>query len=154
MKVILLQSIKNFGRMGEIKSVSDGYARNYLLPQKLAKLATAHSIKEAEALRSKSEQEEKVRASQAQAVADKLKDATVTFTKSASDSGTLFASITDEDIAQAISKQAGVQITADMVDLDDFQNHIKHIGAHQVPLHLSKEVTITISVNVTPETSA
>src|SRR3989338_6925644 len=99
MKVILLQNIKGVGRVGDVKNVADGYGRNYLLANKLAKIATEHTIKETEGLKRRGETELKIANEKAKEVAEKAKGLVLEFTKKSSKTGTLFASLTKEEIA-------------------------------------------------------
>lgn len=149
MKVILLQNIKNFGRIGDIKSVSDGYARNFLLPHGKAKIATESGIKEAETLKARSESEIKIKDDEALKISDKLKDLNLEFPRKLSATGTLFAALTAKEIAKELSLKAGIKIEADMVDLEAFENHIKHSGSHIVPIRLSDKITAQINIVVT-----
>src|SRR3989344_1287881 len=110
MKVILLQNIKGIGRMGDIKDVSDGYGRNFLLAKKLGKLANEGTIKEAEVLKKKAEVETKVAQDKAKEVAEKVKDVALEFTKKSSKTGKLFASLGKEEIAQKGSTTRAGQI--------------------------------------------
>ena len=100
MKVILLQNIKGVGGIGDIKNVADGYGRNFLLANKLAKIATDGTMKEAEFLKKKGEAEDKIVVEKAKEVADKAKDIVLEFTKKASKTGKLFASLTKEEVAE------------------------------------------------------
>ena len=151
MKVILLQNIKGIGRVGDIKLVSDGYGRNYLLPNRLAKHANDNAIKEVEALKKKAEFQEKVKVEMASKVADTLKDAVIEFTKKASDNGTLFASVTKEEVAHELSKIAGHQISEDMIDFDTHGEHIKLTGEHMITVELSSEHKVTVKVIIKAE---
>jgi large subunit ribosomal protein L9 len=151
MKVILLQNIKNVGRAGDIKNVSDGYGRNFLIPKNLAKVANDNSVKEAEALRSKAEVQMKAEKEAAVHVAENLKGSKHEFTKKVSKAGTLFASITASEIAKTLSQKAGAKIEADMINLSEFGGHIKHVGTHAITVELTPEVMTQIEVVVTPE---
>jgi large subunit ribosomal protein L9 len=151
MKVILLQNIKNFGRAGDIKSVSDGYARNFLMPKNLAKPANENSIKEAELLRARAQAQMEVETKEASRIADSLKDSKLEFSKKVSKTGTLFASITAQELAKSISQKAGAKISPDMIDLSEFGGHIKHVGSHPVSIELAPGVRTQIQVIVASE---
>ena len=148
MKVILLQNIKGFGQIGYVKNVSDGYARNFLLPRKMAKSATDSSLKEVESLKAKRvimiESENK---NTLEAV-EKLKDLVIEFTRKATKTGKLFAGIDKDDIVKEIKKASGVQLQEEMIGHDE---PIKHIGEHMVDLNLSPEVKTQIKVVVKSE---
>lgn len=148
MRVILLQNIKGFGQIGDVKNVSDGYARNFLLPRKMAKAATANSLKEVESLKAKRviviESEKK---NSLEAV-EKLKDIVIEFTRKATKTGKLFAGIDKDDLVKEIKKTSGVQLQEKMIGHDE---PIKHIGEHLVDLNLSPEVKTQIKVLVKVE---
>jgi len=146
MKVILLQNIKGIGRMGDIKDVSDGYGRNFLLAKKLGKLANEGTIKEAEVLKKKAEVETKVAQDKAKEVAEKVKDVALEFTKKSSKTGKLFASLGKEEIAEELSKAVGAKIESDMIDLKDHGEHIKQEGEHLIEVELSQGIKIELKV--------
>lgn len=148
MQVILLQNIKGLGRIGEVKNVSDGYGRNYLLARKLAKIATDGTVKEAEALRKKGEIEEKANLEKAKEVAAKAKDVTIEFTKKSSKTGKLFASVTKDEIAQELSKAIGTKVESDAINLKEHGEHIKQEGEHMIEAELAPEVKIELKVVV------
>ena len=145
MKVILLENIKGFGQIGDVKSVSDGYARNFLLPRKMAKAASDSSMKEVESLKTKRiimvEKEKK----NTLEVVEKLKDLIIEFTRKATKTGKLFAGIDKDDIVKEIKKTSGVQLQEEMVGHDE---PIKHIGEHLVDVNLSPEVKTQIKIIV------
>lgn len=148
MKIILLQNIKGFGQIGDVKNVSDGYARNFLLPRKMAKTATDNSMKEVESLKAKRVimiAHEKKNALEA---VEKLKDLVIEFTRKATKTGKLFAGISKEDIEKEIKKTSGVQLQEEMIGHDE---PIKHIGEHMVDINLSPEVKTQIKVIIKPE---
>lgn len=147
MRVILLDNIRGVGQIGDVKDVSDGYARNYLLPRKLAKLATSISIKEAENLKSKRELIVGQEHERAQEVADKLKDVVIEISGKANKKGTLFAAISADDIADAISKKAGVRIQPEAIELDE---HLKTLGDHTARVNLSDGISANLKVIVVP----
>ena len=148
MKVILLQNIKGFGQIGDVKNVPDGYGRNFLLPRKLAKSATEGSLKEVVFLKAKRtimiESEKK---NTLEAV-EKLKDLVIEFTRKVTKTGKLFAGIGKDDLVKEIKKASGVQLQEEMIGHDE---PIKHIGEHIVDLNLSPEVKTQIKVLVKAE---
>lgn len=148
MKVILLQSIKNFGQIGDIKNVSDGYGKNFLIPKGMAKLATDNSVKEAESLKKKAEITKIVEKEKALEAAEKMKDTVLEFTKKASKTGRLFSSVTKKEIADQASRASGFLIDEDMVDLGEHGEHIKQTGEHITSLGLSPETRTTIKIKV------
>ena len=167
MQVILLQNLKGIGKMGDIKNVSDGYGRNYLLANKLAKLATEGTVKEAESLKKKAEMETKASQEKAEEVAEKAKDVVLEFTKKSSKTGKLFASLSKEEIAKELSKAVGVKVEADMIDLNPSTDstssprassgqevhgeHIKQEGEHMISAELTPEAKIELKVVIKGE---
>ncbi|HXK36475.1 MAG TPA: 50S ribosomal protein L9 [Candidatus Paceibacterota bacterium] len=145
MKVVLLDNIKGIGMVGSVKEVSDGYARNFLLPKGLAKLASPAVLKEAESLKARKLEATKLAHDEAQGVAQKIEGATVVLAGRANERGTLFSAIGADDIAQAVSAIAGARIDASQVKLDE---HIKTAGAHQVVIELVEGIRATVTVDV------
>ncbi len=147
MKVILLQDVENLGNKGEVKNVADGYARNYLLPRKLAEEATPAKLKEAEkqiAIQKKKEAQEEEKAQQ---VAEKLAGKTVKFTLPTSKEGKLFGSVTASDIATKL-EEAGFQLDKRKVEIEE---PIKRIGEYPVTLKLRANVQANVQVVVESE---
>ena len=151
MKVILLQNIKGVGRIGDIKNVADGYGRNYLLANKLAKLANDGAIKEVESLKKKAEAQEKVAVEKAREVAEKAKDIVLEFTRKASKTGKLFASLTKEEIAEELSKAIGGKVDPKNIDFKEHGEHIKQEGGHMIEVELAPEIKAEIKVVVKGE---
>src|SRR3989344_4206618 len=151
MRVILLQNIKGVGRVGDVKNVADGYGRNYLLANKLATIATETTIKETEGLKRKNESEMKVVHEKAKETAEKAKDLVLEFTKKSSKTGTLFASLTKEEIAKELSKAVGAKVESDMIDLKEHAEHIKLQGEHMIEVELASEVKVELKVVIKSE---
>lgn len=148
MRVILLQNIKGVGRIGDIKNVADGYGRNYLLANRLAKIATDGTIKEVEFLKKKGEAEEKMAMEKAKEVAEKAQNIVLEFTKKASKTGKLFASLTKEEVAQELSKAIGGKVESDSLDFKEHGEHIKQEGEHMIEAELAPEVKILFKITV------
>jgi large subunit ribosomal protein L9 len=148
MKVILLDNIKGFGRIGDIKNVSDGYGRNFLLPRGKAKLATPSSLKEAEILKKKLSVMDTVEKENALKIAEQLKDLAVEIARKATKTGKLFAAIDKEDIVKEIKKASGVSLKEEMLGHDE---PIKNVGEHLVDIELAPEVKTQIKVVVKAE---
>ncbi|NMB95112.1 MAG: 50S ribosomal protein L9 [Clostridiaceae bacterium] len=145
MKVILKQDVKNLGSKDSIVEVSDGYARNYLLPRGLAVEAKEGIVKDIK-IRKDAEKKKKIKElEQARELAGKLKDIVVTIKGKAGESGKLFGSITSMDIAEAVKKELKIDIDKKKVNLSEA---IKTLGETQVELRLYPGVTTTIKVNV------
>lgn len=149
MKVLLTDDVKGLGWLGDVVQVSQGYARNYLLPQGLAKRATDANIKAiAKAKAERVEQRLKDR-SRFQEAADAVEGAEAVLAARANEQGVLFGSITERQIAANLREQ-GFEVADDMVQLTE---HIKHIGTHTVTLKFTPDVTAEITVTVVPEDS-
>ena len=145
MKVILKQDVKTIGKKDEIHEVSDGYARNFLFPRGLAAPADAAAVNMA---RTKSEAKEHHAAealAAAQALADKVKDKTVTLKAKGGASGRLFGKITAKDVAEALSKVAGTEIDKRKVELE---RDIKDFGTYSATVKLHPGVSAPFKVKV------
>jgi large subunit ribosomal protein L9 len=148
MKVILLQDVKGQGKKGQLIEASDGYARNYLLPRKLAAPATADAINTLN-LKEKARRAEEARLrAEAQATADKLKDCVVKLKAKAGQGGRLFGAVTSKEISEGLAKQHGVEIAKQKLVLDE---PIKAFGSYQIKAKLGYEITATVYVVVSEE---
>ena len=148
MKVILLQNIKGFGHIGDIKNVSDGYGRNFLLPRKMAKTATESSLKEVDSLKKKLASMQEIEKKDALGAADKLKDVVIELSRKATKTGKLFAGIDKEDLVQAIKKASGIELKEEMLGHDE---PIKHVGEHLIDINILPDVKTQIKVIVKAE---
>lgn len=152
MKVILLQNIKGFGKIGDIKNVSDGYARNMLFPKKMAKVADEGTQKEVEALKANQKAASEREVAQANAAVSKLKEVTVQFSKKASPNGTLFSSVTKAEIAKEISHLSGFKIDESMInDLGEHRDHLKQVGDYPIEVELHPGVRAEVKLKITPQ---
>jgi len=144
MKVILIDEIRGLGTRGDIVSVKDGYARNYLFPKKLAREATPGNLKAVEQEKKKwallAQQEKEVAAK----AAEKVQGLKLTVTKRVGESGTLFGSVTANEIADALAAQ-GIDVDKRRVELS---HPIKTVGMHDVEVRLHREVAAKIQVEV------
>jgi large subunit ribosomal protein L9 len=145
MKVIFLQDVKGKGKKGEVKNVSDGYARNYLLKNKLAEEATTGNIKALEAQKRKSDQMEQQEKENAEQLKNKIESLEVTLKAKSGDGGRLFGSITSKQIADALNKDHGIKTDKRKIELDQ---PIRALGYTNVPIKLHPEVTGTVKVHV------
>ncbi|MDR0813530.1 MAG: 50S ribosomal protein L9 [Oscillospiraceae bacterium] len=146
MKVILTADVKGQGKKGEVITVSDGYARNFLFPKKLAQEATAQSQTE---LRQKKEAEERRRAKEkanAEEISAKLQGLVVKIHAKAGENGRLFGSVTNAEISEELLAQHGIEIEKHQIALDET---IKLFGKYEVKAKLGYEVSGTINVVVT-----
>jgi large subunit ribosomal protein L9 len=147
MDVILIKDVAELGGKGDIVAVSDGYARNYLLPRRLAMKATAGAIKQSERLRqARIEAAAKAKAD-AEQIATNLVGARVVIGARASDEGKLFGSVGAHDIAEAVKKFTGVEVPSSIIRID---KAIKEIGLHEVTLQPHEEVVFNLTLDVIP----
>ena len=145
MKVIFNVDVKGKAKKGELKEVSDGYARNYLLPRKLASEATADNINELK-LKEKAKAAQMAREkAEAEANAAKLNEITVTIRAKAGGAGKLFGAVTSQEISAALKEQHGIEIEKNKIVQAE---PIKTFGAYQIKAKLGYEVSGTINVLV------
>lgn len=144
MQVILLQRIGRLGQMGDVVNVKDGYARNFLLPQKKALRATEENRKHFESQRAQLEANNLELKKEAEAVAEKLNNKIFVAIRSAGDTGQLYGSVATRDIAEAVTA-GGFTIDRRQVILE---RPIKNLGVHPVRVALHPEVVVTVSLNV------
>jgi large subunit ribosomal protein L9 len=150
MEVILRETIDNLGRAGQVVKVADGYARNYLLPRKLAYLATPGNLKVIEFERQallKREARQKEDAEKVQLMLDKVE---ITIRRKVGEQNALYGSVTNSDVAEELGKQ-GYDIEKRRIHMDD---HIKTIGEYSIPIRLFKDVTAHVKLKVEPEPEA
>ncbi|MGN0918210.1 MAG: 50S ribosomal protein L9 [Oxalobacter sp.] len=148
MQVILLEKVGNLGNLGDVVKVKDGYARNYLIPQRIARRATAEAIKEFEAKRAELEAVAAAKLAEAQAQGEKLSGLTVQILQKSGVDGRLFGSVTNFDIAEALTKQ-GFEIHKAQVRLP--QGPFKAVGDYPVDVALHSDVVVNITVSVLGE---
>jgi large subunit ribosomal protein L9 len=147
MKVLLLRDHDKLGKAGDVKSVADGYARNFLLPRSLAVIATEGALKQAETIRKAEEKRRAKLFAEAQAVANQLTGITLTFHALAGETGKLYGSITASQIAEAIQREKGIEVDKRKLDL---REPLRSIGTHTVPIRLAAELVPTVTVIIEP----
>ena len=147
MKVLLIQDVDNLGYAGDIKRVADGFGRNYLLPQKMAVLATPGALKQAETIRKAAEKRRAQELEDATAIANQLTGVKLLFERRAGDTGKLYGSVTSGDIAEALLQKTGIELDKRKVALPE---PIRNLGEQQVPIKLMIDVTASVSVEVLP----
>jgi len=150
MEVILREHIDNLGRRGDVVKVAPGYARNYLLPRKLALPATDGNKRHVERERKIMEVKEADEKAQAQAIAGRIEAIDVVITRRVGETDQLYGSVTSADIAEFL-KAKGFEIDRRKLILPE---PIKTVGTHPVPLKLHRDVTVTINVQVAKEGGA
>jgi large subunit ribosomal protein L9 len=148
MQIILLEKVVNVGNLGDVVKVKDGYARNFLIPQKLARRATAAAVAEFEAKRAELEKAAAAKLAAAQAQGEKLNGMTVTVTQKAGVDGRLFGSVTNFDIAEALTKQ-GFAVEKAQVRMPN--GPLKVTGEHAVAVALHTDVVVDITIAVVGE---
>jgi large subunit ribosomal protein L9 len=145
MKVILASDVDSLGHKGDVVSVADGYARNFLVPKGLAMLASKGALKQAEMMqKARAEREERAKA-EATARIEKFEAAPVYISARAGEDGKLFGSVTNSDVARGIEDQLGEAIDRHTIRLED---PIRTLGTHSVDVDLHEGVHATITVEV------
>jgi len=148
MQVILRQDVEKVGLRGEVVDVAAGFARNYLLPRRLAEPAARGRVAELEKLAASRAQHEAQSFEQAQELVQKLEGSELRFDVQAGDTGTLFGSVTATDIADRVWESQRVRIDRRKLDLPE---SIKRIGRYEVPVELFADVSATLRLAVVPE---
>jgi large subunit ribosomal protein L9 len=148
MQVILLEKIVNLGGLGDVVRVKDGFARNFLIPQRKARRATESAIAEFEAKRAELEKAAAEKLAAAQAQGEKLNGATVEISQKAGVDGRLFGSVTNFDIAEALGKQ-GFAVEKAQVRLPN--GPLKIVGEHPVSVALHTDVVVDVTIAVKGE---
>jgi len=148
MQVILRQDVEKVGLRGEVVDVAAGFARNYLLPRRLAEPAARGRVAELEKLAASRSRHEAQSFEQAQELVQKLESAELRFDVQAGETGTLFGSVTATDIADRIWETQRVRVDRRKLDLPE---SIKRIGRYEVPVELFQDVTATLRLAVVPE---
>jgi large subunit ribosomal protein L9 len=147
MKIILLDDVAKVGRRGEVRDVSDGYARNFLIPQKLAVSATQGNLRNLEHIQKQQESKAARIQADAESIRRRIEDLTYEERRQASEEGKLFGSVTSQHVAEFLAS-AGIQVERRRIALDE---PIKTLGEHQVPVRLPAGVTAQLKVAVLRE---
>ena len=152
MKVLLLKDVFKLGRAGDVKRVADGYGRNYLIPQKLAVLATPGALKQAETIRKAAEKRRAQETEDAQAIANQIGDLELLFERRAGETGKLYGSVTSNDIAEAILEKTQIDIDWQVQDPSQLRyaatEIIATVLAHAILEHFGTAVITEIEVNI------
>jgi large subunit ribosomal protein L9 len=148
MEVILRQDVEKVGLRGEVVDVAPGFARNYLLPRKLAETATPAKVAELRKHEEKRARQEAQSFEQAQEIAQRLEGQEIRFDAQAGETGTLFGSVTATDITERVWETQKIRIDRRKLELPE---SLKRIGRYQVPVELFADVTATLRVAVHPE---
>ncbi|MBI2909700.1 MAG: 50S ribosomal protein L9 [Chloroflexi bacterium] len=148
MKVVFLKDVANVARAGDVKEVADGFGRNYLIPQKLAMVATAPTLKGLELNRvASAHRQDRVR-TQLESLADSLKDLPLSFKVRVGARGRLYGSVTSAMIAEAIQKQTGHEVDKHKVELEE---PLRTLGTYEVPIKLGGKLTPRVKVTLEKE---
>ena len=148
MKVILLQDVKGQGKKGQLIEASDGYARNFLLPRKLAVAATAENLNTMKQQEKAKKAQEAAEKAQAEAVAEQLKSSVVKLTAKAGTGGRLFGAVTSKEISDGLKEQYGLDVAKSKIVQEE---PIKAFGTYELKCKLGYEVTGTVYVVVAEE---
>jgi large subunit ribosomal protein L9 len=147
MKIILQKEVDKLGVPGDVVSVADGFARNYLVPRGLAIPASKGAVRHAESLKRAHEERTAKARKEAEELAERLRATTLRVKVKAGEDGKLFGSVTAHELADEIERQARESLDRRLVHLDE---PIRSLGTHEVHVRLHPEVTATISVEVEP----
>lgn len=148
MKVILLEDVKGKGKKGQLLNVSDGYARNYLLPRQLAAEATADSLNALKIKEEAARRQEELEIEKMKELAVKLKSTTVKVQAKAGSSGRLFGSVTNKEIAEALKEQFDIELDRHKLILEE---PLKTFGTFELKAKLGHEINATLYVVVSEE---
>ena len=149
MKLILNSDVKSLGRKGDVVDVAKGYARNYLLPKKLAIVATSSNLKFAEKLQAKREMQAQANDELAESIKAALADAKIVIAQNTTDEGTHYAAVSDEKIVDAIETCSGFRLETEQVVAE---NQVKEIGLHTISVVLGPDTKFETTLEVIPET--
>ncbi|QQQ18331.1 50S ribosomal protein L9 [Brevundimonas vitis] len=144
MKVVLLERVDNLGAIGDVVTVKDGFARNFLLPRDKARRATANNLKAFEVERAAIEARNEKNKADAAKVGDKIDGQTYVLIRQAGETGQLYGSVAARDVAEAVQAEGGKVERSQVV----LNVPIKTLGVHDVPVRLHAEVMVTVKINV------
>jgi large subunit ribosomal protein L9 len=150
MEIILRETIDSLGRAGEVVKVADGYARNYLLPKKLAYPVTPGNLKVIEFERQSLLRKEAKQKEDSEKLREMLEKVEITIRRKVGEQAALYGSVTNSDVAEELEKK-GFQIEKRKIHMDD---HIKTLGEYSIPVRLFKDVTAHVKLKVEAETEA
>lgn len=148
MKIVLKEDIEKLGKQGEIREVSDGYARNFLLPKGLVEVATPAAIKLAEKLKKQRFEEQAKKIKELEKMANGIKGIKIEIKAKAKEDGKLFGSVKAETIAEELNKKVKAEFTKEMIQIDE---PIKKIGDYPIKIKISKDIEIEINLSIKQE---
>lgn len=147
MQVILLQDLYKHGVAGEVVKVANGFARNYLIPRKMAVQATPSAMRQTEAVRKNVEARKAQYNNMLNDLARQIDNKELIFGRRAASTGKLFGSVTTQEIADELDRQTGVDINRRRIS----QQSLREVGTHQVPVRLGTELAPTLTITIVPE---
>jgi large subunit ribosomal protein L9 len=147
MKVLLCEDVEKLGWYGDVVEVSEGFARNYLLPQRIATIPTEQKIKAMAGERVQRTEQRKVDYERMQKAAETVNGAEAVIAAKANEQGHLFGSVTEKEIAENL-RQQGYEVADKHVQLDE---HIKEVGQHTAKIKFAADVTATVKVTIVPQ---
>jgi large subunit ribosomal protein L9 len=147
MKIILAKDVKKLGEAGSIVSVADGYARNFLIPKKMAILATKANLSQVEAIKKAAEAEKLALESKYHELIQKINDVELTFVRKADEHDHLFGSVSETDISKALSEKE-IDVHKSFINME---KHIKEIGSFEVEIDFTSDIRTALKVNVEKE---
>ena len=150
MKVVLTQDVLKLGKAGDLKTVRDGYGRNYLLPQGLAVIATPGAVRQAEEIRKRAQRQREKMSTEFTVLAGRINETTLTFQAKAGETGKLYGSITTQDVATAIQEQTRYEVKRQQIDMQP----IRVLGEHKVHVRLTMDLIPEIKIVVYREGEA
>lgn len=144
MKVLLIKDVYKLGRAGDVKRVADGYGRNYLIPQRLAVLATPGALTQADRIRAKAAEHRALLNDEMATVAEQLANIRLAFSARAGETGKLYGSITSQDVVEAIQAKTGIVLKRHQIDMQP----LRSLGEHTVHVRLTMDLIPAIKVVV------
>ena len=138
-------NVKSLGRKGDVVEVAKGYARNYLLPKKLAIVATANNLEFAQKLQEKRQQQAQVNNELAESIIAALADAHIVISQTSTDEGTLYAAISNDQIVEAVETFSGYKLEENQISVED---QVKEIGLHTVKVVLGPDTNFDITLEI------
>ncbi len=146
MQVVLLEDVKSLGKKGQVVSVNDGYARNYILPKKLGIEANSKNMNELKLQKQHQEKLEAQALAEAQKLASKIGTFKVELKVKTGEGGKIFGSVSTKEIAAAVKEQYGIDLDKKKMQLSE---PIKTVGSHIIPVRIHKDVTAQLTLKVT-----
>lgn len=148
MKVVFLENVPNVAKVGQVKDVAGGYGRNFLIPRKLALLATPAALKEAEVHVKKEQERQRRLVVELEKLAEQLEGYTLTFTEKVTSEDNLYGSVRDSDIAAQLNEITELEIDRKKIEL---QEPLRKLGEYDITVRLSKNLTPKIKVIISAE---